>query len=108
MQNFMAVPERKVGQATTAACDLRPWLEAVEEIGQLERVSGGHWDLEIGALTEIILGKLSAPPALLFDNVPGYGAGDAQKGGGEVGRDARRDRGKTRRRQIRPEGQVSL
>lgn len=71
----MAIPERKVGQATTAACDLRPWLEAVEEIGQLERVSGGHWDLEIGALTEIILGKLSAPPALLFDNIPGYGAG---------------------------------
>lgn len=71
----MAIPEIRHHRATTAACDLRPWLDAVEGMGQLERISGGHWDLEIGALTEIILGKLATPPALLFDNVPGYEPG---------------------------------
>lgn len=71
----MAIPETKNQRATTAACDLRPWLEAVEDLGQLERISGGHWDLEIGALTEIILERLSSPPAVVFDRVAGYEAG---------------------------------
>ncbi|HWO42779.1 MAG TPA: UbiD family decarboxylase [Candidatus Eisenbacteria bacterium] len=53
-------------------CDLREWLERVESMGQLERISGAHWDLEIGALTEIVLERLPAPPALLFDQVPGH------------------------------------
>jgi UbiD family decarboxylase len=67
----MAIAEAKA-PITTSACDLREWLQAVEELGQLERISGAHWDLEIGALTEIILERLSSPPAVLFDAVPGY------------------------------------
>ena len=71
----MALAEIKNEPATGAACDLRPWLKAVEDLGQLEVVSGGHWDLEIGALTEMILERLSAPPAVIFDAVPGYERG---------------------------------
>jgi UbiD family decarboxylase len=55
-----------------SACDLRDWLSRVEALGQLEKISGAHWDLEIGALTEIILERLSSPPAVIFENVPGY------------------------------------
>ena len=44
----------------------------MERLGQLERISGADWDLEIGALTEIILERLSSPPAVMFDTVPGY------------------------------------
>ncbi len=71
----MALAEIKSEPAASAACDLRHWLKEVEELGQLEVLSGGHWDLEIGALTEIILERLSTPPAVIFDAVPGYEAG---------------------------------
>lgn len=67
----MAKPELKATE-DASNCDLRDWLKRVEDLGQLERISGAHWDLEIGALTEIILERLSSPPAVLFDKVPGY------------------------------------
>lgn len=57
---------------TIGACDLRDWLKTVEVTGQLEKISGAHWDLELGALTEIILERMSTPPAIMFDAVPGY------------------------------------
>ena len=67
----MAKPEVKTNDATNA-CDLRDWLDGVQKLGQLEHISGAHWDLEIGALTEIILERLSSPPAVMFESVPGY------------------------------------
>jgi len=67
----MAKPEMKTIE-TTNPCDLRDWLDNVEALGQLEHISGAHWDLEIGALTEIILERLSFPPAVMFEDVPGY------------------------------------
>ncbi len=70
----MALAEPKQERAS-ARCDLRTWLSEVEELGQLETIPGVHWNLEIGALSEIILERLSAPPALLFDDVPGYRRG---------------------------------
>ena len=62
----MAKPEVKASE-TANACDLRDWLDSVQALGQLERISGADWDLEIGALTEIILERLSSPPAVVFD-----------------------------------------
>src|SRR5258706_7357254 len=53
-------------------CDLRDWLKDVKRLEQLEQISGAHWDLEIGALTEIILERIATPPAVIFDNVPGF------------------------------------
>src|ERR1700752_534067 len=52
--------------------DLRDWLKDVKRLEQLEQISGAHWDLELGALTEIILERISTPPAIVFDNVPRF------------------------------------
>ncbi len=68
----MAKPQRVEKQELGLFDDLRSWLRQVEEIKQLERISGAHWDLEIGALNEIICERLSSPPALLFEDVSGY------------------------------------
>ncbi len=68
----MARPQRMQDEGLTPFDDLRLWLAQVEEIGQLERISGAHWDLEVGALNEIICERLPAPPALLFENVAGH------------------------------------
>ncbi len=65
----MAIPEPK---ENSNPCDLRDWLKDVKRLEQLEFISGAHWDLEIGALTEIILERNPTPQALLFDKVPGY------------------------------------
>src|SRR5919109_3938233 len=70
----MAKAELKPTNAASA-CELRDWLDAVDSLGQLERISGADWYLEIGALTEIILERLSSPPAILFNAVPGFDPG---------------------------------
>jgi UbiD family decarboxylase len=57
---------------SVAACDLRDWLGQVEAMGQLASISGAHWDVELGALTEMILERMPTPPAVMFDSVPGY------------------------------------
>ena len=56
--------------------DLRDFLAAVEEGGELKTVSGAHWDKEIGAVTEVLYReKVDRSPLLLFDDVPGYQKG---------------------------------
>ncbi len=55
--------------------DLRDWLATVDNYGELANIDGAHWDLEIGALTEIIRRKSKVPPAILFDRVEGYPQG---------------------------------
>jgi 4-hydroxy-3-polyprenylbenzoate decarboxylase len=56
--------------------DLREWLQLVDEIGELKSIKGAHWNLEMGAITELLYreGKYP-PPAVLFDSVPGYPEG---------------------------------
>jgi UbiD family decarboxylase len=56
--------------------DLREWLARVEELGELRKIDGAHWKLEMGAVTELLYrrGPLP-PPAILFDKVPGYPPG---------------------------------
>jgi 4-hydroxy-3-polyprenylbenzoate decarboxylase len=56
-----------------AAADLRSVMEYLEADGQLRRVSGADWDLELGAITEMM--ALRDGPALLFDPVKGYPRG---------------------------------
>jgi len=53
--------------------DLRQWIEKVEELNQIKKIEGADWDLEMGAITELIYheGK-GIPPAILFGKVPGY------------------------------------
>ncbi|MCL5959079.1 MAG: UbiD family decarboxylase, partial [Chloroflexi bacterium] len=54
--------------------DLRQWLRQVEDFGQIKKIEGADWNLEMGAITEVIYreGKLASPPAVLFERVPGY------------------------------------
>jgi 4-hydroxy-3-polyprenylbenzoate decarboxylase len=55
--------------------DLREFLDRVDKAGELLRVKGAHWDLEMGTLAEIIYHARAEPPAILFDQVPGYAPG---------------------------------
>lgn len=56
--------------------DLREWLNKVDDIKQLKRVEGASWDLEMGAIAELIYREGNGtPPAILFDKVPGYPEG---------------------------------
>ena len=55
---------------------LRGWLEQVDKLGELERVSGASWDAEMGGLTQMLTeNSRGNAPALLFDDVPGYPKG---------------------------------
>lgn len=54
--------------------DLRDWLRAVEATGELTEVPGAHWDLEIGAVSQLNYRRPS-PHALLFDDIVGYPSG---------------------------------
>jgi UbiD family decarboxylase len=54
--------------------DLREFIERVEELGLLRRLKGADARHEIGAVTEVAAGMVN-PPALLFDDIPGYRPG---------------------------------
>ncbi len=53
--------------------DLREFLTALEKLGELKTIEGADWDLEIGALTELVAEQDG--PALLFDKIKGYPEG---------------------------------
>ena len=56
--------------------DLRAFLAAVADGGEVKRVAGAHWDRELGAVTEVLYReKVDKSPLLLFDEVPGYARG---------------------------------
>lgn len=56
--------------------DLRDWLDAVERKGELKRISGADWDLEMSSIAEIVYREGRAPkPVLIFDDTPGYPRG---------------------------------
>ncbi|MCH7543300.1 MAG: UbiD family decarboxylase [Proteobacteria bacterium] len=56
--------------------DLRDWLERIERTGQMKKIDGADWNLEIGAIAEMIYhNSPENPPCLLFDNIPGYEEG---------------------------------
>lgn len=54
--------------------DLRAWIEDVDGLGELKRLNGADWNLEMGVLTELFAERLG--PALLFDEIPGYRKGE--------------------------------
>ena len=53
--------------------DLRQYIDAVKELGELKLIEGADWDLEIGAITE--MQAKPNTPLLLFDKIKGYNAG---------------------------------
>ena len=54
--------------------DLRDYLDALDKLGMLRVVEGAHWDLEIGAISQMMQ-ESEENPVLLFDKIPGYPAG---------------------------------
>ncbi len=56
--------------------DLRDLLSRFDALGELERITGADWNLEMGALAELVAGRdPGRSPALLFDEIPGYAKG---------------------------------
>jgi len=55
--------------------DLRDWIQGAEELGELKRIDGADWDVEIGAITELGHHRGEDSDALLFDNIKGYPTG---------------------------------
>ncbi|MBI3001453.1 MAG: UbiD family decarboxylase, partial [Deltaproteobacteria bacterium] len=53
--------------------DLRGFIEAFEQMGELRHVEGADRDLEVGAITEMMAERRG--PALLFDKIKGFPAG---------------------------------
>lgn len=54
--------------------DLRVWLDRIRALGELREVHGASWNLEIGVISELNV-KRERPPALMFDQIPGYPSG---------------------------------
>lgn len=68
--------------------DLREFLDRAEQIGEVKRIEGADWDLEMAGISEMFGAEQSDnPPALLFDAIPSYpkgyrvvwGAGNSQR-----------------------------
>ncbi|MDP2643796.1 MAG: UbiD family decarboxylase [Desulfobacterales bacterium] len=55
--------------------DLRAWINMIEDAGQLSRIEGAHWDLEIGCISGLSWEKGLQGPAILFDRIADYPAG---------------------------------
>ena len=63
------------GEFNKPHVDLRDWIERVSSVGELMRISGVDWNLEMGAVAEMIYhARPENPPAILFENIPGYSA----------------------------------
>jgi UbiD family decarboxylase len=63
-------------QSRMQYCGLRGWLDQVDRMGELARVAGAEWDVEMGAITHMLTEKSRGEaPAILFDDVPGYPKG---------------------------------
>ncbi len=54
--------------------DLRGYLDAVDKLGELRKVDGADWDLEIGAITEVAA-RAANPKVVLFDHIKDYPKG---------------------------------
>ena len=59
---------------TKTPTDLRDWLKRVEEIGELQVVTGATAEEDIGMATEL-LGRTRPSKATIFDEIPGYKKG---------------------------------
>lgn len=55
--------------------DLRSFVDASLEMGEVRVIEGVDWDEEMGALTEAVAELISNPPMLLFDRIKGYPTG---------------------------------
>src|SRR5260221_11996149 len=57
-----------------APTDIREWLKKIDEIGELQTVTGANTEEDIGMATEI-LGRTRPSKATIFDEIVGYKKG---------------------------------
>src|SRR3989304_6905706 len=70
-----AEKEIKAGRTPTYE-DLRDWLEIVDGMGELKKIDGADWNLEMGTLAELVARESKgAVPAVLFDTIKDYPKG---------------------------------
>src|SRR5215211_1751089 len=55
--------------------DLREFIARADSAGELLRIKGAAPELEVGTLAEIVSHARPEPPAILFEDVPGYSKG---------------------------------
>ena len=55
--------------------DVREFIARAESVGEIARIKGADWKLEMGTLAEIVNHARPEPPAILFEDVPGYPKG---------------------------------
>ena len=55
--------------------DLREFIARAERADEIVRIKGADWNLEMGTLAEIVNHARPEPPAILFEDVPGYPKG---------------------------------
>jgi 4-hydroxy-3-polyprenylbenzoate decarboxylase len=67
------VSGEKKGEFKVPFKDLREFLLALNEIGELRTVQGADWDLEIGTIAELNYERQGS--AILFENIKGYPKG---------------------------------
>jgi UbiD family decarboxylase len=79
MPEGVASPESagvKFNEYDRPHADLREYLDRVERAGEVLRVKGADWRLEMGTLAEIVYHtKKNDPPMILFEDIPGYPKG---------------------------------
>ncbi|MDP6559318.1 MAG: UbiD family decarboxylase [Candidatus Binatia bacterium] len=55
---------------------LRDWLEKVDRMGELKRLKGVDWNLEMGAVVDVLYREHPPyPPAILFDKIKDHAEG---------------------------------
>ena len=52
--------------------NLRGWIAAVDELGELERLAGVDSDLELATITELVLRERRPPPASCSTTSPAF------------------------------------
>jgi UbiD family decarboxylase len=65
------------GISMTAHRDLREWVQAFDDMGELRRAEGVDLNLELGAICDVASHKFGSP-AILFQKIKGY------EGGGRI------------------------
>ncbi len=78
----METLDRSTIPVTGSRTDLRDFLAQADAAGELLRIDGVDWNLEMGGVAEIVNHARSEAPAVLFDNIPGYPKGFRVLSGG--------------------------
>ncbi|OGA45383.1 MAG: hypothetical protein A3G25_09295 [Betaproteobacteria bacterium RIFCSPLOWO2_12_FULL_63_13] len=77
MKTSVKAKLREAHSRTNRYNDLRDLIEIFDQMGELKRVDGADWNLEIGAILELLsqASREGMAPAVLFDGIPGYPKG---------------------------------